>query len=61
MDGTKKLHTDRLERSNLSSVHMKNDPPEWTNLELCKCPNCPLGEAMNPHCAADVKFIPLEE
>lgn len=62
MDGTAKEHTVQLDRQNLSSVRIqKQNPPEWTQLDFCKCPNCPLDSKTNQHCPAAVKFVPLVE
>ena len=37
------------------------DLPEWTRLEVDKCPNCPLAEAPGAHCPAAADLVPLVE
>ena len=37
------------------------DLPEWTRLEVDKCPNCPLADAPGAHCPAAADLVPLVE
>ena len=35
------------------------DLPEWTQLDYCKCMNCPLDSAEFPRCPAATGFVPV--
>ena len=37
------------------------DLPEWTRLEVDKCPHCPLANAPGAHCPAAADLVPLVE
>lgn len=37
------------------------DLPEWTRLELDKCPNCPLPDTPGAHCPAAADLVPIVE
>lgn len=37
------------------------DLPEWTRLEVDKCPHCPLPDAPGAHCPAAADLVPLVE
>ncbi len=37
------------------------DLPEWTRLEVDKCPHCPLPNAADAHCPAAADLVPLVE
>jgi hypothetical protein len=37
------------------------DLPEWTRLEVDKCPHCPLPNAPGAHCPAAADLVPLVE
>ncbi len=46
-------------------LHLIVDParplPDWTRLEHCRCPNCPLQPDRHPHCPAAVGVADLVE
>jgi len=37
------------------------DLPEWTRLEVDKCPHCPLADAPGAHCPAAADLVPVVE
>lgn len=37
------------------------DLPDWTRLEVNKCPHCPLADAPGAHCPAAADMVPLVE
>ncbi len=47
------------------SIALLNEPPEelpvWTQLDYCKCPNCPLDSNDVDYCPTAVSFIPVLE
>lgn len=50
----------RLDKSTLNlRTAQPETPPEWTSLECCKCPNCPLSEEDHPHCPIAVNITDL--
>jgi hypothetical protein len=52
----------RLEAQTLSLIKTNRvDLPEWTRLESCQCPNCPLDAGEHPHCPLAVDIIDLVE
>jgi len=61
-DGPSRCFEVRLEAQTLSLVKTDRvDLPEWTRLESCQCPNCPLDADENPHCPLAVDIIDLVE
>ena len=35
------------------------DPPQWTRLDFCQCPNCPLDAETHAHCPLAVDLVDL--
>ena len=59
-DGRKKEFTARLEKETLNLIVPKeSSPPEWTRLEHCQCPNCPLDTRKHPHCPVALNLSDL--
>jgi hypothetical protein len=42
-------------------VQADSDLPEWTRLELDKCPHCPLPDAQGARCPAAADLVPIVE
>jgi hypothetical protein len=42
-------------------IQADGDLPEWTRLELDKCPHCPLPDAPGAHCPAAADLVPIVE
>lgn len=50
-DGSQKEFIVELDKKSLNLVETsQNSYPEWTELENCKCPNCPLNEDDHKYC-----------
>ena len=45
----------------LDRPRAEGDLPEWTRLEVDKCPHCPLPNAPGAHCPAAADLVPLVE
>jgi len=61
-DGPSRCFEVRLDAQSLSLVRTdRSDLPEWTRLESCQCPNCPLDAEKHPHCPLAVDIIDLVE
>ncbi|MDF1577612.1 MAG: hypothetical protein RQ753_04415 [Desulfurivibrionaceae bacterium] len=46
-----------------NSLVLLNKPaaelPDWTDLDYCRCMNCPLNSATTPRCPAATSFVPV--
>jgi hypothetical protein len=59
-DGREKVLEVRLRTDNLQPVGwLPAKPPQWTELEFHKCPNCPLDERQHPFCPASLNLAKL--
>ncbi len=52
-----KLDADTLRRTTIAS----KEPPDWTRIEFCQCPNCPLDAIEHPHCPLAIDLTDVVE
>lgn len=51
-----------LDKDSLNLIDPPSGPhQEWTELNNCKCPNCPLDEKESPHCPVAVSIVDVIE
>ncbi len=59
-NGDNKEFSVQLERKTLNLIKDKpKSPPEWTDLDHYKCPNCPLKKESHPHCPVALNIVEL--
>jgi len=47
------------EKFEMSGAKPSDQPPAWTELDFCKCPNCPLNSATTKNCPLAVSLVNL--
>jgi len=58
-DGRVFRHRVELDEETLRCAAPKGEVPEWTALDVCKCPNCPLDAKSSPRCPAAMALVDL--
>lgn len=59
-DGEKKTFNVCLNDESLESEQLTSEVyPEWTQLEVCQCDNCPLSSNQSPYCPLAVSLVPI--
>jgi len=57
-DGSVRRFAVRLDYETLGMVApARTELPAWTELSFCKCPNCPLDEALHPRCPIAANLV----
>jgi hypothetical protein len=57
-DGSVRRFAVRLDYQTLGMIApARTELPAWTELSFCKCPNCPLDEAVHPRCPIAANLV----
>jgi hypothetical protein len=61
-DGASRTFDVRLDAETLDLVQHENpSPPDWTRLEHCQCPGCPLTPDRHPRCPPAARLVDVIE